>query len=71
MTERTRDKLTPSGKDVDDTPRKGPLGDVQPNEDDPDPRTRGGQRQEKVEDRPVVGQVTPEDYPEDQRAKGA
>jgi hypothetical protein len=26
--------------------------------------------QERVEDRPNVSKVTPEDYPEDQRAKG-
>jgi hypothetical protein len=29
-----------------------------------------GQPPEKVEDRPNVSQVTPEDYPLDQRAKG-
>jgi hypothetical protein len=52
-----------------DQPRKGPLGDVIPRQDDPQP-TRGGQKPEEVEDRPVVGQVTPEDYPEDERAKG-
>ena len=56
---------------MDDIPRQGPLGDVVPNEHDPDPRTRGGQPQEQVEDRPAVGTVKPEDYPEDQRAKGA
>ena len=33
-------------------------------------RTPGGQLQEDVEDRPSVSTVTPEDYPEDQRAKG-
>jgi hypothetical protein len=32
--------------------------------------TEGGRPQEKVEDRPGVGQVEPEDYPPDQRAKG-
>lgn len=48
-------------------PRRGPAGDVQPNYQDPDPRTRGGKPQEEVEDRPVVGTVTPEDYPEDIR----
>lgn len=32
--------------------------------------TPGGQPVEKVEDRPNVGSVTPEDYPSDQRAKG-
>ncbi|WP_186729246.1 hypothetical protein [Sphingomonas panacisoli] len=32
--------------------------------------TPGGQPVEKVEDRPNVGTVKPEDYPHDQRAKG-
>lgn len=53
-----------------DTPRQGPLGDVRPTDDDPDPRTNGGEPQEKVEDRPSVGTVTPNDYPEGQRAGG-
>jgi len=53
-----------------DSLRKGPLGDVLPNDDEPDPRTKGGQPQEKVEDRPSVSTVTPEDYPEGQRAGG-
>ena len=52
-----------------DGPRKGPLGDTMPNPDDP-VATPGGQKQEKVEDRPVVGTVKPEDYPPAQRAKG-
>ncbi len=47
-------------------PRRGPLGDVIPDNDGPDPRTRGGNKPEKVEDRPNVGMVTPEDYPEQQ-----
>ncbi len=71
MTEQTRAPSKPSGLPIDDSPRRGPLGDVLPNENDPDPRTGGGQPPEKVEDRPVVGTVKPEDYPEDQRAKGA
>jgi hypothetical protein len=33
--------------------------------------TPGGLDQEAVEDRGNVGQVRPEDYPADQRAKGA
>ena len=49
-------------------PRRGPAGDVQPNDDDVDPRTRGGQSQEDVEDRPSVGTVKPEDYPVADRA---
>ena len=61
-------KLDPDAKQIDEMPRRGPAGDVQPNVQDPDPRTRGGQRQEKVEDRPSVGTVTPEDYPDADRA---
>ena len=52
-----------------DGPRRGPLGDARPSVDDRAP-TRGGQAPEDVEDRPNVGTVKPEDYPEDQRAKG-
>ncbi|AJR22426.1 MULTISPECIES: hypothetical protein [Sphingobium] len=46
---------------------KGPLGDALPGREEEDPRTTGGQDQERVEDRPVVGQVKPEDYPEKDR----
>lgn len=42
---------------------QGPLGDTRPGFDTPDPRTRGGQPAEPVENRPGVGSVTPEDYP--------
>lgn len=55
--------LDPAAGQEEEMPRRGPAGDVRPNQDDPDPRTRGGQPPEKVEDRPMVGQVTPEDYP--------
>ena len=58
-----------AGKRKPDRPRTGPLGDTMPKPDDPAP-TRGGQKPEKVEDRPVVGIVTPDDYPDDQKAKG-
>lgn len=50
-------------------PRRGALGDVRPNGDDPDPRTGGSNRQEDVEDRPSVSTVTPEDYPAADRAE--
>jgi hypothetical protein len=50
--------------------RRGPLGDARPDADGPEAPTSGGQPQEKVEDRPVVSKVRPEDYPYDQRAKG-
>lgn len=60
--------LDPDTKQTDEMPRRGPAGDVQPNQQDPDPRTRGGQKQEDVVDRPSVGKVDPEDYPEKDRA---
>lgn len=50
--------------------REGPLGDVIPDRKQVDPRTRGGQPPEKVEDRPVVGRTVPEDYPEEERTRG-
>jgi len=53
-------------RDRDELPRRGPFGDVIPEKDAPDPRTRGGKKPEKVEDRPSVGTVTPDDYPEQQ-----
>ena len=49
--------------------QEGPLGDKIDNEDQAAP-TPGGQPQEPPEKRIRVGTVTPEDYPEDQRAKG-
>lgn len=57
-----------TGRSKDDPgPRQGPLGDVIPN-GGPDPRTGGGQPQEKVEDRPNVGTTTPEAYPDRDKA---
>ena len=56
--------------DRDDTgTRREPLGDARPDAVDPHLQKEGPQKPEKVEDRPFVGTVTPEDYPEDQRAK--
>ncbi len=63
----TSDRLNPADKQTGETQRRGPAGDAQPNYNDPDPRTRGGKPQEKVEDRPGVSVVTPEDYPEADR----
>lgn len=60
--------LDPEKGQSDELPHRGPVGDLQPNEDDPDPRTRGGKSQEEVEDRPSVGTVKPDDYPETDRA---
>lgn len=64
----TDDQLEPGAKQTDHMPRRGPAGDARPNAQDPDPRTRGGQPQEDVEDRPAVSTVTPEDYPAADRA---
>lgn len=54
---------------MDKQKREGPLGDVITGKDAPDMQTPGGQKPEKVEDRPNVGTVTPEDYPAEDRAK--
>ena len=70
MSEQTHESLDAADKQAKDLQRRGPLGDATPSENDPDPRTGGGQPQEAVEDRPAVSTVKPEDYPEDQRAKG-
>lgn len=45
--------------------------EARPHVQERDPRTRGGQPQEGVEDRPSVGQVSPEDYLADDRAGSA
>lgn len=49
--------------------RREPLGDARPDAVDPHRQKEGSQKPEKVEDRPYVSTVKPEDYPEDQRAK--
>lgn len=61
------DRNDPGTRATEDMPRRGPAGDTRPNFEDPDPRTRGGQPQEDVEDRGTVGTVTPEDYPQADR----
>lgn len=43
---------------------EGPLKDPLPGHEQADTRTSGGQPAEQVEDRPMVGKVRPEDYPE-------
>src|SRR3546814_11904781 len=49
---------------------RGPLGDARPDaQGRPAAPTPGSLQPEKVEDRDNVGMVSPEDYPEDQRAK--
>jgi len=62
------DRLDPAVKQTAEVPRRGPAGDARPNDQDPDPRTRGGKPQEDVEDRPTVGTVEPGDYPAKDRA---
>ncbi|WP_159982051.1 MULTISPECIES: hypothetical protein [unclassified Novosphingobium] len=49
----------------------GQLGDARPDAADPHVQNESGQKPEKLEGRPMVGSVKPEDYPEGQRAKGA
>jgi hypothetical protein len=49
--------------------KRGPLGDARPDATKDDPTTPGGQPAEQPEDRPNVGSVKPEDYPD--KAKGA
>lgn len=44
--------------------KRGPLGDGRPDATENDTKTPGGQPAEKSEDRPNVGSVKPEDYPE-------
>lgn len=55
-------------KDPSATPR-GLFGDARPDADH-DPRTRGGEKPEKVEDRPMVSKVEPDDYPSAERRDG-
>ena len=55
--------------DRQDKRERGPLGEGRPEQEDVE-ATGGGQRPEPVEDRPSVGTVRPEDYPQEQRAKG-
>lgn len=49
-----------------DRTSRGPLGDARPDSTENDTRTGGGQSPEKVENRPMVGTVKPEDYPSQQ-----
>lgn len=54
---------------ADNGERRGALGDARPDAFDPHHQKEGPQKPEKIEDRPFVGTVKPEDYPEDQRAR--
>lgn len=46
------------------------MTDPEKRESNEDREPKGGQPQERVEDRPNVGTTKPEDYPADSRAKG-
>lgn len=63
--------MTEAGKREDGRkrPEYGPLGDARPDPDGVDTRTRGGQPQEDVDDRPNVSTVLPEDYPDKASSK--
>lgn len=67
-TEPDRGDTERTANDPSQTPR-GRFGDTRPDEDHDD-RTRGGQKPEKVEDRPLVNEVEPEDYPKAERRDG-
>jgi len=49
---------------------RGPMGDARPEATDENIRTPGSLAPAKVEDRENVGNVTPEDYPREDRAAG-
>lgn len=61
MTDEAKNKREPK----DGMPR-GPLGDARPDASGNASPTPGGQPPEKVEDRPNIGTVKPEDYPTQQ-----
>ena len=68
MTNSDEDDRGPDSKDPSETPR-GTFGDARPDEFHDD-RTRGSTKPEKVEDRPLVNEVEPDDYPEQERRDG-
>jgi len=55
---------------TDEKPPRGPLGDAQPTREGWKPGTPGSLPPRRVEDRPNVGTVKPEDYPEEDRKDG-
>jgi len=62
------DTKTPNDAPRRDPDPRGPFGDARPGDEKADNRTKGSLPQEKVEDRPNVSTVSPEDYPEEDRA---
>lgn len=71
MHQETKPFLDPDDKIERDRVRRDAMGHARPNQNDGDPRATGGQDPEKVEDRPIVGQVEPDDYPEQDRKASA
>jgi len=68
MTSFDKDDRGPDPTKPSKTPR-GTFGDARPDEFH-DSRAEGSQPPEKVEDRPLVSKVRPEDYPEEERRDG-
>ncbi len=68
MTSPDKDDRGPDPAHPSETPR-GALGDARPDEHH-DPRAGGGQKPEKIEDRPMVGEVNPDEYPAKERRDG-
>lgn len=68
MSDSEKDDPGPDPEQPFRTPR-GAFGDARPDEHH-DARANPAQKPEKIEDRPMVGQVRPEDYPADERESG-
>lgn len=62
------DTNTPNDAPRRDPDPRGSFGDARPGNEEADNRTKGSLPQEKVEDRPSVSTVSPEDYPKEDRA---
>ncbi len=63
--------VTPNDAPRRDPDPRGPFGDARPGADKAEDETKGSLPQEKVEDRPNVSRVEPEDYPAEDRAASA
>ena len=61
------DAATPNDAPRRDPDPRGPFGDARPGNEKADNRTKGSLPQEKVDDRPAVSSVVPEDYPAQDR----
>lgn len=69
MPEQTRETFASQDEQAKPLPRRGAVGDVRLNEDDPDPGTPAGQQQQ-VADTPEVSIVPSEDFAEGRRISG-